>query len=94
MSFQIKYEINGEVKKRTFTSYYECIRRKEQLRAKGIKVEWIKNEIYVQPQKKNHSLDKLRGHPAIGNFLSMCNNIEDYRNEKTGVKKSKWTFVN
>lgn len=93
MGFQIRYEIDGKVKKPMFSSYYECIKQKEKLRSQGIKVEWIKNEVYVQPDRGG-SLDKLRGHSAISNFLDMCNNIEDYRNEKTGVKKSKWTFTN
>lgn len=38
MAFYLEYKEDGKLKREQFSSYYECIRRKEVLRNKGVKV--------------------------------------------------------
>ena len=83
MAFHLKYVDGDKVRRQQFTSYYECIKTKEKLRNKGIKVKFEASGVDVP--RVDYTSTKLgktdRG--SIKNFLQMCDNIGDFKNAKT-----------
>ena len=84
MSFYLKYEEQGKNRRECFNSYYECIKRKEELRKKGIAVEY--SESGKDITKKTYSERKKEintpGKKALDDFIKMCDKFTDFRHQK------------
>lgn len=85
MPFHLVYEEEGKVRRQQFSSYYQCVVKKEQLRKKGITAKYGESGSDVTQHYEN-KIFGVGDKEAIKRFLKVCDNVGDLHNSKTYAK--------
>ena len=82
MAFHLDYtDTNGQVRKRQFSSYYECVVVKNKLQKKGIEVTYSESGTDITHNFSNQRIDNT-SKEAIRAFLKRCDEMGDFKGKK------------
>lgn len=82
MAFHLDYvDTDGQVRKRQFSSYYECVVEKNKLRKSGVEVKYSESGVDVSRSYEIRRVSRNEK-DAIKSFLARCEKIGDLRNAK------------